>query len=200
MSIDAAYNRALTYANLAFSASATISSNLATPWSESIAVAKVGTLTTRTSATAGTLTMTAGHGFTTGQRLDIYWDGGSCYGATIGIVATDSVPFTLAEGTALPIATTAITAMVPTSVPVAVIGDNAVSIGVSCPVGGTAVFSTSGNVTIAGVVLTSSITSYVWTSSYGGTNPLAGGTVAKVWISHGSTAAASILSGIVQFN
>lgn len=201
MSIDTAYNRSLTYGpSLSFSGSATISSSLATPWSESIAAAKTGTLTTRTSGTAGTLTMDAGHGFMTGQRLDIYWSGGNCYGATIGTVATNSVPFTLAEGTALPIATTAITAMVPTSAAVALTGDNAVSIGVSCPVGGTAVFATSGNVTIAGIVLASPVTSYVWTSVYGGTNPLAGATVAKVWLSHGNSGAASVLSGIVQFN
>jgi hypothetical protein len=200
MSIDAAYNRALTYAALSFSASATISSNAATPFSESLAAAKTGTLTTRTNGTDGTLTMDAGHGFTTGQRLDIYWSGGSCYGATIGTVATNSVPFTGAQGTALPVATTAITAMVPTSVAVAVVGNNAVSIGVGCPVGGNVIFADSGNATLAAVVLTSSVTSYVWTSAYGGTNPLAGATVAKVFISHGLSTAASVIIGLVQFN
>lgn len=77
-----------------------------------LAAAKTGTLSTRTSNTAGTLTMTTGHGFTNGQVIDIYWATGQCTRATIGTVATNSVPFTGAGGDVLPIATTAITAMV----------------------------------------------------------------------------------------
>ncbi len=78
-----------------------------------LAAAKKGALTTRVSGTAGTLTMDAGHGFLDGQRIDIFWAGGAAYGATIGTVATNSVPFTGAAGDALPDDETAITAMVP---------------------------------------------------------------------------------------
>lgn len=77
-----------------------------------LAVAKVGTLSTRTSDTAGTLTMASGHGITDAARIDIYWADGQCTSALVGTVATNSVPFTLATGDVLPIATTAITAMV----------------------------------------------------------------------------------------
>ena len=80
----------------------------------SIAAAKSGTLTTRTSDTAGTLTMSSGHGFTNGQIIDIYWATGQCTRATIGTVSTNSVPFTGAGGDVLPTANTAITAMVET--------------------------------------------------------------------------------------
>lgn len=78
----------------------------------SLPAAKSGTLSTRTSDTAGTLTMTAGHGLTDGQIIDIYWSGGVCYGATIGTVSTNSVPFTGASGDVLPAESTAITAAV----------------------------------------------------------------------------------------
>ena len=77
-----------------------------------LAAAKSGTLTTRSSGTAGTLTMASGHGFTNGQIIDIYWATGQCTRATIGTVATNSVPFTGAGGDALPAANTEITAMV----------------------------------------------------------------------------------------
>jgi hypothetical protein len=63
-----------------------------------LAAAKGGTLTTRTSDTAGTLTMSSGHGITDGQVIDIYWSTGQVTSATVGTVATNSVPFTGATG------------------------------------------------------------------------------------------------------
>lgn len=78
----------------------------------SLPAAKTGTLSTRSSDTAGTLTMASGHGITDGDIIDIYWSGGQCTSALVGTVATNSVPFTLATGDVLPAATTAITAMV----------------------------------------------------------------------------------------
>lgn len=78
----------------------------------SLAAAKTGTLSTRSSDTAGTLTMASSHGITDADRIDIYWADGQCTSALVGTVATNSVPFTLATGTVLPLANTAITAMV----------------------------------------------------------------------------------------
>jgi len=86
-------------------------------------VAKTGTLSTRTSDTAGTLTMTAGHGLTDGQIIDIYWTGGMCYGATIGTVSSNSVPFTGAAGDVLPAESTAITASVQVVINTQIDGD-----------------------------------------------------------------------------
>ena len=85
--------------------------------------AKTGTLSTRTSDTVGTLTMTTGHGITTGQIIDIYWSGGVRFGVTVGTVSVDSVPFSLGSGDNLPIATTAITAVVQKAINLAVDGD-----------------------------------------------------------------------------
>src|SRR5678815_5092823 len=71
-----------------------------------LAAAKVGQLTTRTDNDTGTLTMVAGHGITTGARLDIFWEEagvkGARYGVTVGTVATNSVPFDLGAGDNLP--------------------------------------------------------------------------------------------------
>ena len=199
MAVPGTYNRGYTAAGQSFSTSASISSDLASQWSESLAVAKVGTLSTRSSGTAGTLTMASGHGITDGQRLDIYWDGGSAYGATVGTVATNSVPFTLAQGDALPIATTAITAQVPTSIPVVVTGDDVLALGVGFTQGGIAVFAASGNTTIAAFRPVGTPSSYVYSSSDGGTNPLAGGAVTHVYLSQGSLIA-STANGVVQFD
>lgn len=202
MSIDAAYTRSLNYAGLpaAFSLSTTISSDLGTPFSETLAVAKAGTLSTRTDDNTGVLTMAGGHGFTDGQRLDVYWSGGSRRGMTIGTVATNSVPIDGGAGDNLPIATTAITAQVPTEEPVVVTGDDVVAIGLRFPLGGIAVFADESDVELLAVTLTTTLTTYCWAAADGGTNPLAGDAVAKVFISQGSTASTSTVSGLVQFD
>lgn len=78
---------------------------------DAIAAAKTGTLTTRTSDTAGTLTMSGGHGITDGDIIDIYWSTGQAVHCTVGTVSGNSVPFTLANGDVLPLANTAVTVM-----------------------------------------------------------------------------------------
>lgn len=202
MSIDSAYNRSLNYAGLptAFSLSTTISSGLGTPFSETLAVAKAGTLTTRTDDNTGSLTMAGGHGITDGQRLDVYWSGGTRRGMTVGTVATNVVPIDGGAGDVLPSAATAITAQVPIENPVVVTGDDIVAIGLRFPLGGIAVFADASDVELLAVTLTTTLTTYTWVAADGGTNPLAGDAVAKVFISHGSTASTSTVTGLVQFD
>lgn len=198
------FTRGFTVAGLYFGVGATaVDSSLATPWDETVAAAKTGTLTTRTSDTVGTLTLQSSHGVTTGARLDIYWTvsgvSGRRYGVTVGTVSVNSVPFSGGAGDNLPIAASSVTVMVPTELPVVVTGDDAVSVAAKCPVGGTVVFAASNNSTLLAVQLTSTVTTYAWVTGYG-TNPLASASVAKVFLSHGNSGAASDLTGIVQFN
>jgi hypothetical protein len=77
-----------------------------------LAVAKVGELTTRTDNDTGTVTMVAGHGFITGNRVDLYWSGGHRYGMTV-TVTVNSVVFDGGTGDNLPVVNTDITAMKP---------------------------------------------------------------------------------------
>ena len=51
-----------------------------------------GTLSTRTDDETGTLTLADGHGISTSQVIDLYWDGGSRRNITVGTVAGNSVP------------------------------------------------------------------------------------------------------------
>jgi hypothetical protein len=198
--VTANYTRSLSCAGLSFSLSSAISSDLAIPFSVSVAAAKVGALTTRTDDNTGTLTMNAGHGITDAQRLDVYWSGGSRRGMTVGTVATNEVPVDGGAGDVLPADETAVTAMVPSEEALVVTGNNAVTVAVSCPVGGTVVFATSANAEVYASVRTAAVPTSSWVSDDGGTNPLAGGSVAKVFLSHGSSAAASTISGVVQYN
>lgn len=68
------------------------------------------TLTTRTSATAGTITAPSGHGITTGATIDLYWMAViNTYNTaqvrrnvTVGTVSGTSIPFSGGEGNDLP--------------------------------------------------------------------------------------------------
>ncbi len=153
--------------------------------SQNLAAAKTGVLTIRTNGTDGSLTMDTGHGITTGQRLDIYWSGGSCRGATVGTVATNVVPFTGATGTALPSAATAITAMVPDQQVFNLVGNSTTVLGAGGDAAFTVVFADSGGSELFAVVKTGN-GAYVWFTG-DTTNPIAGVTVAKVFLSHGSS-------------
>lgn len=100
------------------SADGSILRNIAVP------AAKTGQLTTRTDNTSGTLTMTAGHGLTTGQKVDMYWTGGRRYGVTLGTVATNSVPISGGAGDNLPTNLTNVTVSPQITVVIDIDGDN----------------------------------------------------------------------------
>lgn len=92
---------------------------------DTLDAAKSGALTTRTDANTGELTMSPGHGITTGQIIDIYWTGGVQRSVTVGTVATNAVPIDGGIGDDLPADETPITAVVQKSINLAIDGDNA---------------------------------------------------------------------------
>jgi hypothetical protein len=160
--------------------------------SSALAAAKTGSLTTRTDANTGTLTMTAGHGITTGAFLFLFWvnaDGTLGSRRTIvGTVSVNSVPIDLGAGDDLPIATTAVTAFVAISETVSVVGDDVVGIRVSSTRKG-AVQLTDGSDAehVAFDLDADNNHTYIWWSTSGVTNPIAGDTVAKVKFGNGDS-------------
>lgn len=185
-----------------YTSEVSVTAELAAKFDKSLGAAKTGTLTTRTDNDTGTLTMTAGHGIVTGARLDVYWDGGCRYGMTVGTVATNSVPIDGGAGDSLPTATTAITAMVPAEEAVGVTGNNVAAMGVytSTPTSKAAVVWADGSsATLAACVVTAG-SDYIWTDQDGTTNPLAGDTVAKVFVSHGDSTGTKRVRGILAYN
>lgn len=162
-----------------------------------VAAAKVGALTTRTSDTVGTLTMNGGHGILTGDKIDIYWEGGARYNITVGTVATNSVPFTLGSGDVLPADETALVAMVQHVENLVLDGDDVTAIMLSS--GSYAqvfIFKDDAGAVIFAVSLPAN-SSYVWTDQTAITNPLAGEITATLTITHGdSVNPATIKAGI----
>lgn len=162
--------------------------------------AVAGTLTTRTSDTVGDLTLAAAHGIVDGDRIDIYWTGGSRQYALVGIVAGTTVPITAGEGDVLPAATTAVTVCkVRSEGAQAIVHSNIEGVVVNAPTYATTfVFRTSADAALLTIVLPAG-ESYIWTTGTGIANPFSAGTVAKVTISHAGTATQST-GGAVYYN
>lgn len=169
--------------------------------SPSIPVAKIGTLTTRTDNNTGTFTMASGHGFSTGNKIDVFWSGGSRR-AMDATVTGDSVVLDGGSGDNLPIATTAITAMRPVEVVFDIAdGDTVVSVAVYSPKAGYVVFVDDGPADIsAATYQLDAAEGKGWVSGDGGTNPLAGAVVTKVKFSHGNSSAAQVMKAAVVLN
>jgi hypothetical protein len=189
-----------------FSYALTVSSDGAMVKDPSLAAAKTGTLTTRTSDTAGTLTMDSGHGITNGAKIDIYWSTGQATSATVGTVATNSVPFTGATGPALPAAATAVTVMVQQSEAFAVLDANLEALfvgagGVAC----SATFKDASN-NVIGVVRVNAAASgatnykdYIWDDGDGSDIPVSDD-IATVHLSHGDSSSARQVNVVAMVN
>lgn len=147
---------------------------------DTLSAAKTGTLTTRTDNNTGTLTMTAGHGLTDGQIVDIYWTGGVQRSVTVGTVATNSVPIDGGIGDNLPIATTSVTVVVQKSINLAIDGDNTKILAIvletttkSLATAGNVQFLDSGSAVIAEIDLVTNAPQ-VWDIEGGSANPFTG--------------------------
>ena len=156
-----------------------------------------GTLSTRTSDTAGTVTA-AGHAIVDADIVDIYWDGGVAYGATVGTVAGDDIPFTLANGDVLPTATTAVVITKQVAVNTAIDGDNIQIIGFNLVTTeglsgkGHIDMQDSGSSTIAELDLVGS-TPQIYDIAGGTTNVFTGNPITASHASNGSATAAATL-------
>lgn len=185
-----------------FNVSRTIETEGETVRNPSLAPAKVGALTTRTSDSVGTLTMAVGHGFVNGDRLDIYWvnpDGsrGFRYGITVGVVAGESVPITAGAGDVLPADETAITAMVPEEITFPVTAADMKMLIVACPYPAQAVFLDITPALVAHIVCDGESDSYVWDDENGLANPFAADTVTG-YLSHGSSDNTAVVKAIAM--
>ena len=174
------------------------------PQEKALAAAKSGTLSTRTSDTAGTLTLAAGHGITDGDTIDVFWTDANgvlkcAYGATVGTVAGNEVPFTGASGDALPDQGTAITAQKPTELDCDFDGDKAVLlVAMMKTSGGHVTFVDSGDAVLKGQTLQAN-EPFLWWKNGPFAAPVTGNPVDAVLISNAGTAAATFqLTGLVD--
>ena len=153
---------------------------------------KAGNLTTRTTDATGTLTMAdAGHGITTGAKIDLYWVGGMRYGVTVGTVSGTSVPIDLGAGDILPADESAIVACVQVSANVAFDGDDATIVYAQCPQRASVDLNTAVPASVKHVELADA-EPFTWWSDSGIANPVAANTIATAKCSNGSTTDSTI--------
>ena len=163
---------------------------------------KTGQLTTRTDNETGTLTMSGGHGITTGAIIDLYWATGARFGILVGTVATNSVPIgadNSGTGDNLPTNLTNVVASVQVPFNVAIDGDE---LGLVCLqnvyANNTATdasrigFLDGTNDPIASIKLTGN-TPRVFDVEGGDSNPFTGDPITHAVASNGSSSAASVL-------
>jgi len=153
--------------------------------------AKTGVLTTRTDDDEGVITLTAGHGFSTGT-YDIYWLNGCRYGVTLTISTNAAtISGSTGDGDVLPAADTAVTVAAPQSETFSVPASGAQTILVYAPAGKLRVsFRTS----VPALVFTvnhkgTEPKTYFWGAANGGASPLGSNAIATVFVSNGSTTA-----------
>ncbi len=155
--------------------------------SVTLAAAKTGTLSTRTSDTAGTLTMTAGHGIVDGDVIAIFWGTtGVAYLGTVGTVDGNSVPFTGAAGTALPAQDTAVKVQVMTDLNVDFDGDDLELLMARFSARGVIVFEDSGDAVLDALEIPAG-ESYYYIADSAYANPLTGNAVDQIWIASGDS-------------
>lgn len=168
--------------------------------SPTVAAAKSGTLSTRTDNDTGVVAFATGHGFSTGNKVDLFWSGGQRRNMT-ATVAGDNVTLDGGSGDNLPVVSTAVTGMVPTEEDFTFDGDNAIFVMVGSPVPGFIVFVDDAPADIATGTYTLTSTSgsgRTWISGGQGDNPLAGSVVTKVKFSHGSTSAQTMKAEAIR--
>jgi hypothetical protein len=125
--------------------------------------------------------------------VDLYWSGGSCYGAVVGTSSGSgsTVPVVSVQGgDNLPIVGTAITIGIAKSVAFDLVGNNVTALvcaKASTPSRAYYNFLDVSNANVLSVLLPSGGV-YIWDGTT--TNPLAGDNPTTVWISHESTAGA----------
>lgn len=152
-----------------------------------------GVLTTRTNDTDGELTMgETDHSISTGDKIDIYWDGGLAYEATVGTVAAKVVPFTGAQGDVLPAATTAVTADELVALDTDFDGDKLEMIVMASTKRGHYLFDDTGALELAEGELVAN-ESWQWVADTGVTNPLTGNPVDDLYVTNGDGDAAAVL-------
>ncbi|MGD8453659.1 MAG: hypothetical protein PVJ57_17745 [Phycisphaerae bacterium] len=157
--------------------------------------AKSGTLSTRTSDTAGTLTLSTGHGFAEGDVVDIYWTGGCCYGAEVGVVVGNDVPFTGAAGDVLPPESATITVQEQQVHNIDFVGDLAVAIAAHCSQKSQLLFWANSSVVLA--IPLAAGEPWFWLDGQTAANPLASETITHVTITQGGTEAAMFRAGVL---
>lgn len=184
-----------TLGGVAINSSFTLTATGALPAQQfALPAAVAGTLSTRTSDSAGELTLAADHGIVQGDVIDIYHVGGVSYGAVVGVVDGNDVPFTGAAGAVLPAEDAAVTTEVATSVDADWDGDLVEAIACLATEDACVVFLDDESVVIKAIELIAGRV-WLWFNDGVAANALESNVVASMRVSQGGTTAGTFRMG-----
>jgi hypothetical protein len=164
-----------------------LSSDGAGQWSPSLAVAIAATGFTQSDTSNGQVVLPAGNGLHTGDKVDVFWQGGRRYGLT-ATVDGDGVTVTLAggAGTDLPATGTAITVSKRTVINASFNSADASVLLVTATTRTSVVFVDAGGNVLFELDLKPGQCCLWWAGS-GFACPIGAGTVAAIWVANGDS-------------
>lgn len=162
-----------------------------------LAAGKAGTLSTRTGDGEGIITLTAGHGLSTADVVDIHWTGGVRYGVTLDADAETTVGFDdtpAAGGDVLPAEGTAVVVAVRQQINIAIDGDNVAMFGIHSDQVASVVMEDADGDVIKAWHLGAGAPEFWWseTADTNKTNPLTGDPITVAYATNGSTTAGTL--------
>lgn len=186
--------------NYSGSASGDVGNHMS-PVSE-VAAAKTGTLSTRTDDNTGVVAAASGHGASTGNKIDLFWDGGSRL-AMDATVSGDNITLDGGSGDVLPAAATAVTLMrhlAGASETIIFTPADLKALVAYVPVQGAIHFYESDGTTYISSLQLDAGVAYTFIDGVVGDNPLTGESPAVVKMTHGDSTASRPVQAYVLHN
>lgn len=195
MSVVTTVSISMTLAGQSFPESQTITADGAEIQNVSHPAALTGTIT------SGVITLSDTGDIANTDRVDVYWADGTRLGCTAASLSADVSVDVSADGVgdALPTGGTVVQFSEPTEMTITLTGDDLQSILFYAQTRGGIAVVDDGDVEAFQQNLATGGT-YLWWNGNGDVNPVAGDTIAKVFVSHNGTAAASIRVGFSYNN
>lgn len=199
MSVDAKITKTVVIGGKTLKESTTIEGEASIFQEETVPAAEAGSLTTKTDADTGVVTVDAsGHSITDTDYVDIYWADGCRRNMQVTSVTVNAISVDGGLGDDLPVQDTEVTITIPVEMDVVFSGTKAKSISCYTAKRGQFVFEDAGGEELAwelgdGIVKE-------WHDESKEDNPVTGDSIIKAVVSHESTAAQIMQVGIIYNN
>lgn len=149
-----------------------------------------GTLTTRTDADTGIVTVLAGHGITDSDTVTLFWAGGVRRGLTVTATAATTISIDVGAGADLPAVSSVVTIAKEVITSLGHVGNDLAIFAVHSVNRLMANIRNAGPTTILALDITGR-ESFAYISTFSGTNPFAGETLVTAVLANGGTTAAT---------
>jgi len=181
---------------LSFNSVVTKEDELEVVFTRALPSGKAGTLSTRTDADTGILTVLTGHGITASDTVSVFWSGGYRYGVDVTATTATTISIDIGSGADLPAVTTAIVVGKEETHTLAITGNQLSLFVIDCDLRSSVNFRDVSNVSLLAYDLLAN-EGRMWTAGAGVTNPLAGDVATNVVLANGGITATDFRIGML---